>query len=627
MGTGTPHVCLLELTCNPGLGFSLAGAYLETYARFAGGLDGKVRFTRGLAYTGSGAEGIAATLDDLFKTHGDPAVVAFTVYFWNREATFREIRRLKRRWPDLIVVIGGNDVSDQGVEILSDVPEIDFVCSGEGERVFATLLTAVVSGSPPDIGLIAGVTYRAENGLRSVPVASRIEDLGELPSPFLTGVVTPAEIARSSMVVIETNRGCPFSCAFCYWGGAIGSKVRRFSSERMAEELKVIVSALPAGATLFLADANFGMHRDDTVFAQLLVEAVQRERKNILMFVNWAKNTTDRVVETAQIMFDGGLIGSVTLSAQSLDPSALEAARRRNIPFSQYERLQVEFAKRAIPTYTELLLGLPPESAGEFRDGLNRVLESGGHPVIYPLLLLNNTEFATAEMRDRWRFTVRRLPYQPNDLDAVVDTVTGHLRLREDEWLDLLELALVLGVFHHALAGATIRMACDLAGISPVAGLLRLQRALRDGRLDWPAEAQSLFENHRRAALDPQAYDRAAITSVVGAEAIPDHLHYQAILHVVLRWLSNDHTRIGHFLADIARLVAGDEATPSDLTRCGAAEEPLLRSLIALTSPEDRAVGLPAAALAGMPVDALLLGIYHGAVRLDLELRKEGIHA
>ena len=39
------------------------------------------------------------------------------------------------------------------------------------------------------------------------------------------------------MALWETNRGCPFSCTFCDWGMATGSKVVEFPSEKLDLEI------------------------------------------------------------------------------------------------------------------------------------------------------------------------------------------------------------------------------------------------------------------------------------------------------------------------------------------------------------------------------------------------------
>jgi putative methyltransferase len=45
-------------------------------------------------------------------------------------------------------------------------------------------------------------------------------DLTSLPSPYLSGLLDEFLADKRLAPIIETNRGCPYHCAFCYWGGS-----------------------------------------------------------------------------------------------------------------------------------------------------------------------------------------------------------------------------------------------------------------------------------------------------------------------------------------------------------------------------------------------------------------------
>jgi hypothetical protein len=75
--------------------------------------------------------------------------------------------------------------------------------------------------------------------LITTPQPPRIADLSEISSPILSGSIPLVDVHgefRYDVALMETNRGCPYNCAFCYWGGATGQKVRTFPRERLQQE-------------------------------------------------------------------------------------------------------------------------------------------------------------------------------------------------------------------------------------------------------------------------------------------------------------------------------------------------------------------------------------------------------
>ncbi len=55
-----------------------------------------------------------------------------------------------------------------------------------------------------------------------------------MPSPYLNNILTPG---LNKGMVIETVRGCPMRCAYCYYHKS-SPVVRTFSADRIGEELR-----------------------------------------------------------------------------------------------------------------------------------------------------------------------------------------------------------------------------------------------------------------------------------------------------------------------------------------------------------------------------------------------------
>ena len=113
------------------------------------------------------------------------------------------------------------------------------------------------------------------------PKLERMHDLSEVPSPYLTGVFDPlaGRIPRSEsgLPVWETDRGCPYQCTYCDWGGAIEDKVSPFPLDRVLKEAWWFGKhKIPY---IFSANANFGILKQDVQIAKCLAEV-----KKLLVF-------------------------------------------------------------------------------------------------------------------------------------------------------------------------------------------------------------------------------------------------------------------------------------------------------------------------------------------------------
>ena len=100
------------------------------------------------------------------------------------------------------------------------------------------------------------------------------KELDFIPSPYLEGLMDKFFLDRRFSPMIQTNRGCPFTCAFCADGHKSQSKVKLFSVERVAQELLYISERVDSTLqrTLFISDLNFGMLARDVDIADIIAD-------------------------------------------------------------------------------------------------------------------------------------------------------------------------------------------------------------------------------------------------------------------------------------------------------------------------------------------------------------------
>ena len=128
---------------------------------------------------------------------------------------------IRRRFPDALIVAGGEHISACTDYVLKDCPAIDLCVSGEGEETLLEIVQAAFAGEDP--GLLDGVTHRVNGSIRQNPARARIRDIDNIPLPdwedlpltaYLEGGYGHGVNLGRSMPLLAT-RGCPFQCTFC----------------------------------------------------------------------------------------------------------------------------------------------------------------------------------------------------------------------------------------------------------------------------------------------------------------------------------------------------------------------------------------------------------------------------
>ena len=334
---------------------------------------------------------------------GDVHIAGLSMYVWNANRTLAIARELKAARPDTLVVFGGPHVPDDAEEFLRAHPFIDVACHGEGEQTFLEIAERYPDRSWEDV---ASVSFLDGSGrFVAVPRRPRIADLSLVPSPFLEGVFAPLVDSLPGVAwrtVWETNRGCPFKCTFCDWGSAIAGKVHRFELERIHAEAEWI--ARNRIDYLFIGDANFGIFPRDVEIAEAVVAAAERHGYPKKVLVQQTKNATERAYQTMKTIADAGLATEMNISIQTTTPEVLEAIKRQNISLETYAELQRRFVRDGIPTFVDMIVGLPAETVQSFKESVSSVVERGQHHRVqfHNLTILPNAEMGDPEYQRQY---------------------------------------------------------------------------------------------------------------------------------------------------------------------------------------------------------------------------------
>lgn len=386
---------------------SLGCAYVRAYAQHDPRLAGVAAFQTLDIDAGTDPWWVAYRILQL-----DPDVVGASMMCWSARDTYEALRVVKAAAPSTYVVTGGPEVGPIAEDVLARHPEVDAVVVGDGEVPFAELLLALSEGA--DLEDVDGIVYRSADGsVRATRPQQPLEDLDRLPSPYLTGVLAPIDGAT----YVETYRGCPHHCGYCYEGKG-SRRIRAYSRERVEAEVSLIAQA-PGVRSFSFIDPVFNLTRERLEWLAEMLEPYARRGVRL----HTVEVDIERVDDEAAALLRRAGVSSVETGPQTVGARALEACRR---PFDR-ERFAagVEACKRhGIRVECDLIVGLPGDTPADMLEGMRFCIGlDPGRIQTSTLRVLPGTEFwARAE-----------------DLGVVFDPEPPHevIRTREASYADL----------------------------------------------------------------------------------------------------------------------------------------------------------------------------------------------
>ena len=312
----------------------------------------------------------------------EPRIVALGVYVWNVAPTTELVALLKRVRPELVVILGGPEVSHEP-EAQEIVRLADCTICGEGERVLPELCRAVLAGG----------------ALPAKVVASEPPDLATLTLPY--DEYTEDDIAHR-LIYVEASRGCPFSCEFCL--SSLDEAVRAYPLEpflaamdrllargarhfkfvdrtfnlnlatsrrilefflgRMAEVAPAVGGAVASG----LAGAEIG--------AMPGVVGTPARYEGLFLHFEMIPDRLPAELRELLARFPAGSV-QLEIGIQSFDPAVTAAIGRRQDLAKLEENFRFLREHTAAHVHADLIVGLPGETVAGFAAGFDRLVALG----------------------------------------------------------------------------------------------------------------------------------------------------------------------------------------------------------------------------------------------------------
>jgi len=382
--------------------FSLANGYLKAYAEN----DRSLRHRVDIDLVDFAVESHDARQALFYVSQRMPRVLGLSCYCWNMDVSLELARLYKAVAPESLVVLGGPEVGPIAETYLRDNNAVDLVVRGEGEATFVQLLRHLAAGEGT-LEEIRGISYRRDGTVASTPDRPPIADLDEVPSPYLTGVLTP----RDQVTYVETSRGCPYRCAYCYEGKHVPG-VRFFPDGRIQREIEAVVRT-PGVRSFHLVDSVFNLNKERLQRLARLISEVNQTRAQI----STVEVLADLVDEETTELLRLANVGSVETGPQTVHADTLALMRRPHHAdlFARGIRL---LRQAGIQVLCDLIIGLPGDNFFRFAQSIREVMELRPTTLVFSILhVLPGTDLYDDAPRYGLRFD-SRAPHLVIDTDT-----------------------------------------------------------------------------------------------------------------------------------------------------------------------------------------------------------------
>lgn len=323
-------------------------------------------------------------------------LVGFSGYIWNVEQILDVLRRLGGV-PGPIRVLGGPEISTQRIRSLADPAAADYYVIGEGERKLLRLVRYLEAGHHGQpVELPQGIARWQDGSLQYAEDTTRIEDLDEVPSVYLSGAIGDRLYARQQ-AFLETQRGCPFRCGYCLYG-KLRRSISYYPLPRVLRELDhLILDKRVAALRIFDAVFTSDLDRAKTIVRHLVGLKGQVER---LPWLYW-ESTYDRMDEelmrlVAELKYGDEIENSARLQpadrpqhyremledytavncvgVQSFSAAALKSVNRPPVDRQRFADFLERAKRHNIALKIDVILGLPFETLDCYFHGLELLL-------------------------------------------------------------------------------------------------------------------------------------------------------------------------------------------------------------------------------------------------------------
>jgi len=288
----------------------------------------------------------------------NPRIVGFGVYIWNVDLTLDVIRLINVIAPDVVIVIGGPEVSHE-LNAQAICKAADHIITGQADVAFADLCRDILKGEarPPIIS--------------ALPL-----ELDQLATPY--PFYTSDDLAHR-VLYVEASRGCPFKCEFCL--SSLDKTATPFDLDRFLEQMQLLIER---GARNFkFVDRTFNLKAETSrrilsFFLEHQNELATNTANPSELFLHF-ELIPDRLPAPILDLLPQFRPGTLQfeIGIQSFNPDVQQLISRRQQHEQTCANLKWLREHTHAHIHADLIVGLPGESLDSLGEGFN-LLQSLG---------------------------------------------------------------------------------------------------------------------------------------------------------------------------------------------------------------------------------------------------------
>lgn len=343
---------------------------------------------------------------DVLDFEPDVAGITATTPMINDAARIAEL--VKKENEEIKVVVGGPHVTAMPIETLEAFPHIDVGVVGEGERTMSLIASSISDGRP--LSNISGIVWRHGDTVVYNHPGPLIQDLDMLPFParhlcnpsLYWSISAHGEVGI--FTTIESSRGCPFQCIFCY--PIFGRTTRFRSAQNVVDEMESVHNDFNVKIIGFVDDT---MTVNRKRMLRLCDEVIHR---GLHKDVEWGCTTRVDTIdeELLRRMRKAGCV-RINYGIESGDPDILKILKK-GITLEQAEKAVDIANKVGIETVAYFILGHPYETRETIKGTVN---------------------FARKLKADVVEFSIMT-PFPGTELWRMIEEKRGGIKLLSENW-------------------------------------------------------------------------------------------------------------------------------------------------------------------------------------------------